>query len=281
LYAQYPEVEIKEVEDYTRSKGFNKGVNEVIGVEYVLGKSEVYPIKTYVDYGLTDDQEEEYKVDPLTLVLEYMANNVGEGAEMWLQFVVRSHKVHGKEPGNWFPRHDWKEAAEAEIKKLKSKDIQAAGEIKISGVNLTKGEKEVIEAIERNVSKLAYECVPRCVYIAPKDKFQDINKPGIIALLRQFNSPKLNSFGISASHSTFFDYPWEDFMDIRLNGRKHHIVHSYQERSGFQFPHRSHPFVINTEGLATLYHFPGSTASTPTLTRSQAKKSEAPSNLPI
>jgi hypothetical protein len=99
--------------------------------------------------------------------------------------------------------------------------------------------------------------------------------------MRQFNSPSLNSFQISYNHSTVFDYPWEDFMDIRLDRKKHHILHGYQERAAFYYPHRSHYFTINTEGLATIYHFPGSTAKAPSLARVTAKKSEAPSNLPI
>ncbi|MES2060122.1 MAG: hypothetical protein V4438_03765 [Patescibacteria group bacterium] len=281
LYAQYPEIEIREVPDYAKGISYDKKKNDIFGIEYTLTKPSIYPIKTYVDFGLDKDPKEEYKIDPVTLLLEYMSNNVGVDQQLWLQIIVRAHKGARREPGNWAGREDWKGAAAAEIKKLKTQDIQEAGEIKISGVNLTRGEKDVIEAIERNVSKLAYDCVIRSVYIAPKDKFQDINKVGLIALLRQFNTGNLNSFGISYEHSTVFDYPWEDFHDIRLDKKKHHILHAYQERAAFHFPHRSHAFVLNTESLATIYHFPGSNAKTPSLARVAAKKSEAPANLPI
>src|SRR3989344_7381787 len=287
LYAQYPEIEIKEVEDYTKGVLYDEGRSEVFGIEYTLDKPDIYPIKTYVDYGLAEDPKEEFKTDPLTLLLEYMGNNVGPEEQVLVQFIVRAHKKEIREPGNWFGRRDWKEEASEEIKNLKLKSIEetkkmhGAGEIQILRADLTSGEKEVIEAIERNVSKLAYDCAIRSVYVTPKDKFQDIHKVGLIALLRQFNTGHLNSFKIVKNHSTIFDYPWEDFQDIRLNWKKHHILHAYQERSAFHFPHRSHFFTLNTESLATLYHFPGSTAKTPTLARTQAKKSEAPANLPI
>ncbi len=282
LYAQYPEIEIKEVEDYTKGVSFDEGKTDVFGIEYNLKKPDIYPIKTYVDYGLDQDPKEEFKVDPMTLLLEYMGNNVAPGDQMWLQFIVRAHKKEKKEPGNWFGREDWTVAAEAEVKKLKTKDIQEAGEIKISGVNLTRGEKDIMEAIERNVSKLSYDCAIRSVYVpSSKEKFDDIHKVGLIALLRQFNTGNLNSFQIVKNHSTVFDFPWEDFKDIRLNWKKHHILHSFKERSAFHFPHRSHYFTLNTESLATIYHFPGSTAKTPGISRVTAKKSEAPSNLPV
>ncbi len=41
------------------------------------------------------------------------------------------------------------------------------------------------------------------------------------------------------------------------------------------------PLVMNSEELATVYHFPGSVALTPAIERVGSKKGGAPSNLPI
>jgi hypothetical protein len=42
------------------------------------------------------------------------------------------------------------------------------------------------------------------------------------------------------------------------------------------------PFILTTEELATVFHFPsGLVSQTPTLKRVGSKKSEAPSNLPV
>lgn len=68
MYAQYPQAQIKEVEDYTLA------VDEITpqsawngwGCEFQLDKHEAYPIKTYVDFGLDKDPKEEYKVDPIS-----------------------------------------------------------------------------------------------------------------------------------------------------------------------------------------------------------------------
>jgi hypothetical protein len=40
------------------------------------------------------------------------------------------------------------------------------------------------------------------------------------------------------------------------------------------------PSVMTTEELATIYHFPGKVATTPTLGRIPSKRAEAPANLP-
>jgi len=45
--------------------------------------------------------------------------------------------------------------------------------------------------------------------------------------------------------------------------------------------HKSGPFIMNTEELATIYHFPGEVSKTPSLSRISAKKAEPPTNLPI
>jgi hypothetical protein len=54
----------------------------------------------------------------------------------------------------------------------------------------------------------------------------------------------------------------------------------YSPWKGKKF-HGSKPFVLNAEELATIYHFPGSVSSTPTLEKIPSLKSKAPANLPI
>ncbi len=280
IYAQYPEINIKEVPDYSKKVHFDPKVNEIFGTQFLLSKPDIYPIKSYNDYNLGDDPKEEFKVDPTTPFFEYLST-VGPGEEIWLQIILRSHKKDRAEPGTWFGKVDWRHAAKEEIKKLKGNDIQEAGEIKISGVSLSKGEKDVIDAIERNVSKLAFDTVIRAIYVAPKDRFNPINIVGLLGSFRQYNTGNLNSFTVDGHHITTFDYPWQDFRDWRANKRKEHILHYYQGRSAYHPPHNSHYFTLNTESIATIYHFPSKTAGTPSINRVEAKKAEPPTNLPI
>ncbi|KKW34564.1 MAG: hypothetical protein UY80_C0015G0009 [Parcubacteria group bacterium GW2011_GWB1_53_43] len=69
IYAQYPEVEIYETEDYVHDVPMNAGQPDsdwdLWGATLELTKADPYPIKTYIDYGLDKDPKEEFKNDPL------------------------------------------------------------------------------------------------------------------------------------------------------------------------------------------------------------------------
>ncbi len=280
LYAQYPDIEVREVDDYSKNIDFDLRKIDLFGVEFKLNKPDYYPIKSYNDYKLGDDPKEEYKIDPMTPFFEYLST-VKQGDRIWLQVIVRSHKKEIKKPGTWFDKVDWSHGANEEIKKIKQADVQAAGEIKITGVSLSRGQKDAIEAIEKNISKLAFDTLIRVIYLAPKEKFNPINIPGLIGSFRQYNTANLNSFGVSSEHITVFDYPWQDMFGKKAAHRKHHIFEAYQHRSAFHAPHKSHYFTMSSESIATIFHFPGEAAKTPGLRRIDAKKSEAPPNLPV
>ncbi len=278
LYAQFPDIEIKEVEDYTSKVHFNHHNMDLWGCNFKLSKASHYPILTYEKYKLDKDPDEELKVDPMTPILEYLGS-LREGEQAWIQILIRAHKKEQTKPGTWFEKVDWTYAANEEIKKLKGQDTSAIGDVKLEGFSLSKGDREIIDAIQHNISKIPFDVGIRALYFAPLDKFNEINVAGLNGAFRQYNSANLNSF--EADHATSFDYPWQDFTGKRLLGRKEHTIHAYGEREFFHKPNPGHFFTMSTEGLATIYHFPGEVAKTPTIGRIEAKKSEPPANLPI
>jgi hypothetical protein len=148
---------------------------------------------------------------------------------------------------------------------------------------LSEGERNVILALERATSKLAFNVGIRAIYIAKKDVF---NTPfgigGIIGNMKQFNSEGLNGFKPNGDKwIAQFEYPWQDYKDIRRNMLSKRAIKAYKRRSYFYPPYQGKPLVMNTEELATIYHFPGSVSATPTLDRIPSKKGEAPANLPV
>jgi hypothetical protein len=56
---------------------------------------------------------------------------------------------------------------------------------------------------------------------------------------------------------------------------------AYKRRSYFYRRIARKPLVMSVEELATIYHFPGSVAATPSLERIPSKKTAAPANLPV
>lgn len=278
LYGQYPSIEIHEVSDYSAGFVYDPKKYAIWATEFALTKPDPYPIKTYIDYGLDKDPKEEFKHDPITPLLEFLGS-IKKGEQVWFQIIIRAHKEE-KRAGVFSKKSDWKSQAKDEIKKILSGAVLKPEDAEDGGVRvLSPGERELITGIERSISKTPFDCGIRAIYIAPKDAFNSANIGGVLGGLKQFSSNTANGF--KPSNPTTFPYPWQDFKNIRLNKMKAGMVAAYKRRGYFFKPYKSKSFVLSGEELATLYHFPGQVASTPTFTRIPSKKSEPPSNLPI
>ncbi len=315
LYAQYPDVAITEVEDYTNSFEYDMSKNAMWGCEFELAKPDAYPIKTYVDYGIKDDTEEEYKIDPLAPLIEFLGT-IKKDQAVWVQIVVRAHtqektlfnakakeKILTDGPGmdtffNGKEADPWKDGAKAEIKKiLEATEIKDKDGNKVpNSVKLTEGQKDMIKALERSVSKYAFDVGIRAVHIGPKETFDKGAKGGIMGGFKNFGSENLNGFKPA---QTGYDYMWQDPFGKKEAYQKEKIFNCFKERSFFHYPYikskktiwgnnwkrgyiwKKKVFVLNTEELATIYHFPGSAIRTPSLRRIPSKRADAPANLPI
>jgi hypothetical protein len=281
LYVQYPGVEVHEIPDYTNKIEYDPDKHKMWGTYWKLKKEDAYPIKTYIDYGLDKDPKEEFKVDPIAPMIEYLGS-LGKGEYALIQFVVRSHnKPFKRKPGTWFKKWNWREEGEDLTEKLlkKRKPKDNGDKIDFSAFQMTEGEREVIKAIERSISKISFECVLRGMYMADKEHFDAIGIVSLIGSVRQYGDIHLNSFELTGW--TDFNYPWQDFRDIRRNILKRDFLDAYKKRGAFHGPHKRTPFVLNTEELATVFHLPGQSVDTPTIERISSSKAEAPSNIPL
>lgn len=114
LYAQYPNIEVIEADDYTKKLRYehNKQDVSLFGTGFTLAKTfaptneetgkewkkddgknyemraDFVPIKTYVDYGLDKDPKEEYKNDPLIPMLEFFGS-LGKDEYAWYQILIQ------------------------------------------------------------------------------------------------------------------------------------------------------------------------------------------------
>ena len=286
IYAQYPNVEIHEAEDYMSWVPHQPDpVNLPMWATYFkLMKENIYPIKTYVDYGLDKDPKEEFKIDPMTSVLEYLGS-LRKGEQAWIQIIIQAHrKLTTKNDAVLFDKPDWKHEVRHEIEKIRKESVIENPGSEFPGMpNPTKGQQNTIAALERSVSKFPFEVAIRGCYIAKKEAFNPISITGLIATFRQYSSnDDVNGFKLG--WFTDFDYPWQDFRRIRRTHAEKEMIEAMKLRSFFQPPFKNFegsPIILNTEELATIYHFPGSVAATPTFERIPSKRSQAPSNLPI
>lgn len=292
LYAQFPQAEVVPSDDYTDMiPPFNKSADwNMFGGEFILGKDDPYPIKTYVDFGLDKSSgvEEEEKIDPIAPTIEYMGS-LGAGEQMWLQIIVRAANwARYDDPEHWFKKKKWQDVGKDIIKKMKSdqqKPLTEGG----GPARPTKGENDMIAAVERSITKYGFDAGIRGIYLAHKDMFKPIHVTGLLGLFKQYSSGNMNSF--KPTNTTAFDYPWQDFSGNRAVKLKAEILEAYRNRGYFHGSWSSDkvggvkvdrkPFVLTTEELATIYHFPGRVLETPTFKRIESKKSEPPANLPM
>lgn len=284
LYAQYPGIEIRESSDYTKELDIGGGIS-MWGTYFKLTKPDPYPIKTYVDFGLDKDPKEEYKIDPIVPIMEYLGS-MRQGEQVWIQILIQAHRKEKFADARMRTKPDWSVATRKEIDKIrKSVAVKSAGgpDVPPSFFNLSPGQTDTIKALERSLDKFPFEVSIRGIYLSKEGAFDPVSITGLIGAWRQFSSNgDLNGFKLG--WFTDFDYPWQDFMRVRRNAAEKQMLKAYRLRSFFQPPFRyfkGKPFILNTEELATLFHFPGGVAQTPTFDRVVSRKAEAPSNLPI
>ncbi len=293
VYAQYPDAEITEVDDYAknlRTKYPNEDY-DIMGTEFVLSRKSLFPIRTYLSFE--DRLTGEFK-DPLSSLLEVMTK-LRPGEQIWLQLIA-------------IPESDkWKEEGEKEAKKLAGhtlpvkktvigsllgvpRDIVGGvlGGILPSGgaaekkqelfpraMLLTVGERDAIAAIQMKASKPGFKVKFRAVYIAKRDIFKKGPIYTISGALKQFAALNLNSFKMFSKITPKFDY-WYQRMVRR--GKQRRIALSYKKRS----PTRGAPlYILNIEELATLYHFPSMYVKTPLLKKTEVKRAEPPMGIPF
>ncbi len=300
LYAQYPNIEINDVADYTEKFEYNTDTYSYFGIQYGLAKPDPYPIKTYIDYGLDADQKDEYKIDPLNSLFEFLAS-MKKGENSWIQILIQKHQEEKRFlNGRWMGKKDWKKDIKDVVKKLKMETIPDFMKIekddKFSKIpSPTKVQTETIAAVERSANKMPFDCKIRTIYFAKKESFQPNYISSAISCLKSFNSANLNGFVPLNVTDTddwqkdlirIFPWPFKSIYQGDAEELRMDMFNAYKLRSFFQIPYRnlgpSKSFILNTEELATLFHFPSQIVSqTPTLTRIPSRKFEAPSNLPI
>jgi hypothetical protein len=277
FYAQYPEIEIIEVKDYSRMRDPSKPEYTMDAFEFKEGERAPFPIKTYVDYGLDKaGTKVEFQVDPLAQVFELLGS-IGPGEQIWLQMIIRVAKVErfrgalnakGK-------RYSIKDEAKEEVEAIRSNTLTPTGI-----PNPTEVQRERIAAIERNMGKLLFDVGMRVIYSAPAGQGKGMGGP-LLNMWKPMNSPNYNSIDPApAWGAKYNDYPWEDMGGKRKRRDNFEAVEFYRYRSFFHPPYRGHWMTMSTEELATIFHFPTSSVKTPSLDRITSNRSAPPANLP-
>jgi len=291
FYAQYPEIEIKEIDDYflrLPARLPNKDF-DLWGTEIVLEKENYYPVKTYSYF---EELKEEKRIDPMSsfaesvvkleksewFVLGFFIKPLSDKDEK--KFIkegkAKINSMLGKKEVKKITWLDWVGAFFRNLLLgLVEAPVWPEKEEKKNGSSpaLSPGERDVIKSIEKKIDQLSFNVSVRLAYISPKMVFNESNVSAFMAFLNQFNSKDLNGFKINKNASTILKSVF--LQNRRLFLKKMNFYQDCLKRK----PAKD-SMILNSEELATIYHFPASKVVTPALTRVLSKKREPPAGLP-
>ncbi len=258
IYAQYPTVQISEVDEDYASRDTKQPVSYV--GEITLVSNDVLPIKTF----------QNFEVDPLAAITATLAKLEEEDEEMWIQVIAR-------------PIDDnWHKKGQRQIDRIKNggfgslfsgSGISAMihafgqffealwrppepGERRSANLELSERDKSRITGIEEKSKKLGYQVKIRIAYLGRDKPTAKLRMQAMVGTFKQFNTTNLNGFRLkyaSFDRDKLSEYQARFFID-----------------SGF---------ILNIEELASIFHLPHTTVETPNIVWATAKTAEPPPNL--
>ena len=284
LYAHYPGIEVtEETIDYTAEVRNDLEKHDFMAFHFVKkGKDEVLPIKTYIEFGLDRMPKEEEKFEPMAPLIEHIGK-CKPHERIWIQWLCTPHVEQNFKNGQLHVKETWDKAAKATIKSIMMGETSKDTENPETPSKLTMGERDVITAIERNTGKYAYEVAIRAMYITlDKKKFDGDMIGPILRGMSQWDIIGRN--GIGLKWRTDFDWPWfTDPSGSKKRYYKRRELDFYKGRNylpGDVKKFGDAPKVMSSEELASMYHIPGKSIVTPSLSRVESVRRNAPTNLP-
>jgi len=308
IYAQYPDTEINPTEDYTElfSPVLPNKIYDIWGTDFILAREDYYPIKTYPFF---EEAQEEKRLDPIAAIAEVMSN-LKEDEMIWLQVLI---SPTGEPNGNY-----WQKEGQEKIEEIAGRS--AAGKTAKEGDStlfdwiknlfwapveypawphageksaaaspkfLHPAEQEMIKAISNKISKFGFETIIRFVYVDKRTSFTRANVSAVLGAFQQFRTQNLNALKPNKPTMTLKSGWLAKFVPgyKQLNefSRKRRIFEAYRTRRfGKYNKARPEKFpILNTEELATIYHFPAMMVGAPGLHKIESKKGGPPPDLPI
>lgn len=299
IYAQYPDAEIEQVEDYAKQVPAEYPNDEwdLWCTEMTNVMPDPYPLRTYTEFE--DKVSGEFK-DPMAAFLEVFSR-LGPGEQMWYQIIIEPtdqrdfrkraeglikkikgekevHKPSFIEQLVMFPVHFGLEIVNTILGSAMGKKEEPKKDATPRILQLSPGEKFVLESIERKASKIGFNSKIRFIYVAKKDVMKKAKAvQPFIGSIKQVNTFNMQALKPSSKVGVNGTLWW--FKDRRNNERKTKMLRGYRKRDGGTGLNK---FFMSAEELATLWHFPILIqVKAPGLRRIEAKKSEPPANIPF
>jgi hypothetical protein len=263
ITSQYPGASVKKVEEhniFTEGRGL-KGIK---GGNVWGRRSYYYPIKTYQNI---EDEPLETLVNSLSMLEE------DEGAA--IQILIRPVDTKMMTSAKGLT----KKIQEGPTKKTSAMDV--AGQLikppkpedqkPKEAYRTTPLEEQVIKEVDRKSSKFGFETRIRVLVAARDDQRAELVYNQFKSALNQYSDLSLNGFKLKSEKNRkklANEYIFRYFDDQTFKGERF-----WAKERGFRL-------ILNSEELATLYHFPNALIKTPGIKWLSAKSQQIPVNLP-
>lgn len=257
IYAQYPNAEIRYVNDYATKKREDQVYVSTGMIE--LDKSYIFPIKTFRNF----------EVDPLAAITSAVSE-LKLGEEAWIQFVLRPVANYWQEDSKKYIT-DIKEGKTA-INSLGDALVKIFSDVSKSlqstdgkgtpkeVVKLAPGQQEELNQVELKMMKLGFEVGIRVISKSTDRVRSEQILRDLVASFKQFTTAHLNSF-VNASGNKSAQQIYEEYIKRTLDANAEDI--------------------LNIEELASVYHLPNVSVETPNIMWSRARKAEPPMDIPL
>ncbi|MFA6027616.1 MAG: hypothetical protein WC752_01690 [Patescibacteria group bacterium] len=305
VYAQYPDAEIKLVDkekDYTNKinlKMLEDGTYDLYGSQLLLDNPDIYPIRGW--RGWEHPMPGKF-IDPLAAVLEMMSR-MQPGEHFWYQIMTEpeplDHLSHECQEQINKVIGEHKAAGPNILDKILDipvKFLDIVHDTVFGGVEggdhatekpdkrifLVEYEREMVTELDMKRSRWPFKCKVRYVYFAKKEMF-NIEKAhrSFMGAIRQYKF--LNNFHegrwttVDLDDTYWFDTYYQPFQKTRLFWRKRSLMRNYKmmdmERG------EGEGYAMNTEELASLYHFPQIDVRAPFVQKAESRRMEPPTQL--
>lgn len=301
IYSQYPQAEIKEVEDYAKNVPYdlpNKNW-DLWGTKLKLDRESIYPLRTYVNLIDVTQTRQPNFLDPLAGLMENLGK-LKQGEQIWIQLVFRATDDKWREHASKFAEKFTKKMMEGEKKPSKNVLVseigswaEAIGSVANELITnapsaasakkeekpattrmvLMPAERSVLEGIVEKASKKGYEAKLQWVYIGRKEVWNPANIAAIMGLFNQFSNLSMNTLKPDGRSMTKANYA---FAKFRKAFRQRKLMRLMRQRSFWE-----KGYILNLEELATIYHFPTVAVQSPVTPYIATKKAGAPVDLPL
>ena len=305
IYAQYPDAEVTEVEDYVdlmpKPRELPDKEWDCWSAQLTFLRDSAYPIRTYPFFEHSMSQK---LIDPMAALMEIMSR-ISPDEQMWVQWVLQQDDLEWRERGDKLVnklvgKRGPAPSSPLDIPRQVGKGVWEATTASLLGINpeqekrqkdeppslmlhLTPGERDTVTQIQMKLAKMAFKAKGRYIYwgkttpgpdgIKPFNKARGVN--GFLGWLRQFAIADSNLFTISKLTKTG-DIIW--FKNMRMLDRKRRNLYNYRNRSVWRG--RQHIY-LNVEELATIFHFPTIDVKAAQVQKTETKRSGAPTRLPV